>query len=117
MAMCSWARWATSRSAPAAACWKRTRASANWRAWNRFIAASNAANCVRARAERGAAAWGARLGFLVVRGAFGFVMRLSAIRESVALLFLSAMSTQHGYIRPRHQDATGMWLAIRVRPP
>src|SRR5450755_4196441 len=59
------------------------------------MAASNAASCVRAGAAWGASARGARSEFLLVRGAWGFVMRLSAIR------------TQHGYIRPRYRDATG----------
>src|ERR1039457_6911539 len=84
-----------SRSAPSAACWKSTRASASCRAWKSLMAASNAANCVRAGAAWGTSARGARSEFLLFRAAWGFVMRLSAIR------------TQHGYIRPRYRDATG----------
>src|SRR5664279_5403891 len=98
MAVCSWARWATSRSAPAAACWKRVRASANWRAWNSFMAPSKAGNCVRAEPAWGASALGAEAGFLAFRDAWGLVMRVSAFQESTAFLFLSAIGTQHGYI-------------------
>src|ERR1035441_2293721 len=68
------------------------------------MAASNAANCVKAFAARGASALVTGPGCLGLRVARGFVMRLSAIR------------TQHGYIRPRHRDATGVRLATRLRP-
>src|ERR1035437_2845559 len=119
MAMCSWARWATSRWAPAAACWNRTRASVSWREWKSFMAASKAANCVRPGVAWGASALEA--GLLVLRGSRGLVMRLSAVRECAALLFLSAMRTQDGYIRPRHGDATGVqpgcgWLSDSSLP-
>src|SRR5450759_2638817 len=58
--------------------------------------ASNVASCVRAGASWGAAAREARSEFRLLRGPRGFVMRLSD------------MITQHGYIRPRYRDATGV---------
>ena len=110
MAMCRWARCATSRSGPSAACWKELAGFLELaRVKELHGRLERGQLLVRRNRGAGVSALEAGSECLGFSGAWGFVMRLSVFLGVLAtVLFFSAMvRTQDGYIRPRPWDATG----------